>query len=83
MASCLTCVFWSTLTSVEAGYCRRHAPRPSESGSALWPETYKDDWCGDYCCSSQEFRPEDDPTVEEVQALQGAQASARARMCGK
>ena len=37
------------------GECRRHAPRPTESGGeAFWPFVHAGDWCGEWKGSSEQ-----------------------------
>jgi hypothetical protein len=46
--ACMRCRYWapSERISKEVGQCRRSAPM--QSG---WPDTGKDEWCGDYSAS--------------------------------
>ena len=47
---CAECRFWDTEGGpvYAGGVCRRHAPRPSETGDATWVRTSPDDWCGEF-----------------------------------
>jgi hypothetical protein len=53
-ARCQTCRHWAPLDNTRElatfGECHRHAPGPGDprGGEAVWPQTDKDDWCGEY-----------------------------------
>jgi hypothetical protein len=46
--ACMRCRFWAPSERIpeEVGQCRRSAPM-----QAGWPDTGKDEWCGDYSTS--------------------------------
>jgi hypothetical protein len=50
--ACKDCVFWQALpkvgTTMERGECRRYAPRAKQSSLVVWPQTYAQEWCGDW-----------------------------------
>jgi hypothetical protein len=57
--ACRSCRWWDGWPGDDAGFCRRHAPKPlpliivqDEAGDdhaeAIWPITTHDDWCGEY-----------------------------------
>lgn len=61
VAACASCQFWEHHhEDLLAGDCRRRAPRLAgmaaphgnatyqEPRAAMWPETMRDDWCGEY-----------------------------------
>lgn len=69
--SCGECLYWEALQDGDEddkgrvirrhrlkgiGECRRYAPAPKISKSAVfvvaWPETYGKDWCGEFSPSS-------------------------------
>jgi hypothetical protein len=61
--TCTSCRFWSEIASGR-GACRRNAPRclvepvmtPRDS-TASWPQTWHDDWCGEYEAASRNQPP--------------------------
>jgi len=53
--TCGSCDYWQPLwpradhaRELDPGGCRRHAPRNTDEGYAMWPVTSAADWCGDY-----------------------------------
>lgn len=49
--TCGECRFWESAPGNVDGECRRRSPLPALASVpdyvACWPETYKDDWCGE------------------------------------
>lgn len=51
---CDNCVFWLPPEDIapnmdEEGECRRFPPvRKNSNGHGEWPETYPDEWCGEF-----------------------------------
>jgi hypothetical protein len=44
---CLRCRLWDQkLNSPSTGLCRKYAPRENYIGN--WPDTKKEDWCGEF-----------------------------------
>jgi len=51
--SCETCVYWDRSTWVrldenDTNACRRFPPTRVNSSESEFPETYVNDWCGEY-----------------------------------
>lgn len=47
---CDNCRFWASSGGSQT--CRRHAPQITTAG--YWPETFPDDWCGDFAMRLKE-----------------------------
>tara|TARA_R100001086_G_scaffold200100_1_gene116324 strand:- start:855 stop:1154 length:300 start_codon:yes stop_codon:yes gene_type:complete len=73
--TCSACRHWSFSrqgNSKRAGHCRRHAPRPVETGGPVtdtqWPVTLEDDGCAEFVDASQRMAIE--PDVEAAEPAQ-------------
>lgn len=68
--SCSECRNWIA----SRGECRGRTPSPASDGSAVWPITAADDWCGDFAGEAGHGRPalrvSDDEIVEMVAEMQ-------------
>jgi hypothetical protein len=57
--TCERCRFWDSNQS----QCRRHAPiRSNENYHAVWPNAWREDWCGDFSA----FKPLEPETPELI-----------------
>jgi hypothetical protein len=44
---CKACRFWDNANG-QVGYCKRRSPSVSPQGSAAWPMTGSQMWCGEF-----------------------------------
>ena len=46
--TCKTCAYWCQGNQIVVGTCRKDTPMHDEDAGSVFPQTHKNDWCGQH-----------------------------------